>query len=117
MPYADFLRVLQGSTAHVHWTYPLVLSWNLLEAMSAGCAIVASDTAPVREAIRHGETGQLVDFFDPAALAQEVARLCAAPLERDGLGQRARAFAVEHYDLVQHCLPRQIEWVGQLAGI
>ena len=117
VPYADFLRVLQVSTVHVYLTYPFVLSWSLLEAMSAGCAIVASDTAPVREAIRHGETGQLVDFFDPAALAQEVARLCAAPLERERLGQRARAFAVEHYDLVQHCLPRQIEWVGQLAGI
>jgi len=101
---------------HVYLTYPFVLSWSLLEAMSAGCAIVASDTAPVREAIRHGETGQLVDFFNPAALVQEVAGLCAAPLEREQLGQRARAFAVEHYDLAQHCLPKQIEWVEQLAG-
>ena len=39
-----------------------MLSWSLLEAMSAGCAIVASDTAPLREAIRHDETGVLVDF-------------------------------------------------------
>ena len=48
-----------------------MLSWNLLEAMSAGCAIVASDTAPVREAIRHGEIGQLVDFRDIARVGTE----------------------------------------------
>ena len=28
-----------------------------MEAMSAGAAIVASDTAPVREIMRNGETG------------------------------------------------------------
>jgi len=116
VPYADFLRVLQVSTVHVYLTYPFVLSWSLLEAMSAGCAIVASDTAPVREAIRHGETGQLVDFFDPAALTRQVIALCEDPAERARLGAQARAFAVEHYDLEKHCLPRQIAWVAQLAG-
>ncbi len=115
VPYADFLRVLQVSTVHVYLTYPFVLSWSLLEAMSAGCAIVASDTAPVREAIRHSETGQLVDFFDPAALAQQVIALCQDPAERSRLGAQARAFAVAHYDLETRCLPGQIEWVERLA--
>jgi glycosyltransferase involved in cell wall biosynthesis len=116
VPYADFLRVLQVSTVHVYLTYPFVLSWSLLEAMSAGCAIVASDTAPVREAIRHGETGKLVDFFDPAALARQVIALSEDPAERARLGVQARAFAVENYDLETRCLPRQIEWVQRLAG-
>jgi glycosyltransferase involved in cell wall biosynthesis len=75
-----------------------------------------SDTCKVREAIRHGETGQLVDFFDTAALAQQVAALCENPTERARLGAQARAFAVEHYDLETRCLPRQIEWVQGLAG-
>jgi glycosyltransferase involved in cell wall biosynthesis len=114
--YADYLRVLQVSTVHVYLTYPFVLSWSLLEAMSAGCAIVASDTAPVREAIRHGETGQLVDFFEPAALAQQVVALCENPTERVRLGAQARAFAVEHCDLETRCLPRQIEWVRGIAA-
>ncbi len=116
VPYADFVRVLQVSTVHVYLTYPFVLSWSLLEAMSAGCAIVASDTAPVREAIRHGETGQLVDFFDPAALAQQVIDLCDDPAERARLGAAARAFAVEHYDLETRCLPGQMAWVQGLAN-
>ena len=116
VPYVDFLRVLQVSTVHVYLTYPFVLSWSLLEAMSAGCAIVASDTAPVREAIRHGETGQLVDFFDPRALSAQVVSLCENPADRTRLGANARAFAVEHYDLQSRCLPRQMEWVQQLAA-
>jgi hypothetical protein len=116
VPYADYLRVLQVSTVHVYLTYPFVLSWSLLEAMSAGCAIVASDTAPVREAIRHGETRQLVDFFDPAALAHQVIALCEDPAERARLGAQAREFAVENYDLETRCLPQQIEWVQALTS-
>ena len=116
VPYADYLRVLQVSTVHVYLTYPFVLSWSLLEAMSAGCAIVASDTAPVREAIRHGKNGRLVDFFDPAALAHQVAALCEDSAERARLGAQARAFAMENYDLETRCLPRQMAWVQGLAG-
>jgi glycosyltransferase involved in cell wall biosynthesis len=116
VPYADYLRVLQVSTVHVYLTYPFVLSWSLLEAMSAGCAIVASDTAPVREAITDGQTGRLVDFFQPQALAQQVIDLCQDPAERARLGAQARASAVQHYDLHTHCLPQQVAWVHRLAA-
>lgn len=113
--YTDFLRLLQVSTVHVYLTYPFVLSWSLLEAMSAGCAIVASDTAPVREAIHHGHTGLLVDFFKPEDLAQTIAALCEDPVRRLALGRAARDFAVAHYDLAQCCLPKQLAWVAQLG--
>ena len=112
VPYEHFIPLLQLSTVHVYLTYPFVLSWSLLEAMSAGCAIVASDTRPLHEAIRHGETGRLVGFFDRAALVDQVCDLLDHPQDRARLGQAARAFAREHYDLQQTCLPRQMEWVG-----
>ena len=116
IPYPQLLALLQVSTVHVYLTYPFVLSWSLLEAMSAGCAIVASDTAPVREAIVHGRTGRLVDFFDPARLAAETVALLDDPAERARLGRQAREFAVGRYDLQGVCLPRQLAWVGELAG-
>jgi glycosyltransferase involved in cell wall biosynthesis len=115
IPYGQYLCLLQLSTVHVYLTYPFVLSWSLLEAMSVGCAIVASDTAPVREVIRHEETGQLVDFFDVQGLADRVIDLCNAPEQRQRLGAAARAFAIEHYDLDKICLPGQLEWVESLA--
>jgi glycosyltransferase involved in cell wall biosynthesis len=114
LPYQQFIPLLQLSTVHVYLTYPFVLSWSLLEAMSAGCAIVASDTAPLREAIRHNETGLLVDFFDANALAEQVGMLLADTQHRNKLGENARAFARAHYDLNTQCLPGQIAWVEQL---
>ncbi len=116
LPYRHFVPLLQLSTVHVYLTYPFVLSWSLLEAMSAGCAIVASDTAPVREAIAGGETGLLVPFFDTAALADTVCTLAADETARARLGANARAFARATYDLKTICLPAQLAWVTKLAG-
>jgi glycosyltransferase involved in cell wall biosynthesis len=83
--------------------------------MSAGCAIVASDTAPLREAIKHNESGRLVDFFDADGLTQEVCALLDDPAARQHLGSKARAFAQTRYDLQTVCLPRQLQWVLELA--
>jgi glycosyltransferase involved in cell wall biosynthesis len=115
LPYAHFVPLLQLSTVHVYLTYPFVLSWSLLEAMSAGCAIVASNTQPLHEAITHNQTGRLVDFFNPQALADEVCALLSSPAERLQLGQQARAFAQAHYDLRTVCLPGQVAWVNRLG--
>ena len=114
VPYQYFIPLLQLSTVHVYLTYPFVLSWSLLEAMSAGCAIVASDTQPLREAIVHNETGKLVDFFDASALANSVCDLLNNAEERKRLGANARVFAQANYDLQSVCLPRQLSWVEQL---
>ena len=114
--YQHFIPMLQLSTVHVYLTYPFVLSWSLLEAMSVGCAIVASKTQPLREAIRHDETGRLVDFFDAAALTAEVCALLDDPAARTRLGTAAREFAKTTYDLKTVCLPQQLEWVESLSA-
>jgi len=113
--YQHFIPVLQLSTVHIYLTYPFVLSWSLLEAMSVGCAIVASNTQPLHEAVQHDETGRLVDFFDTAGLVGEVCALLDDPDARARLGTNARNFAVAHYDLKTVCLPKQLQWAEQLA--
>lgn len=116
VPYLHFIALLQISSVHVYLTYPFVLSWSLLEAMSVGCAIVASDTQPLHEAITHDETGRLVNFFDIAGLANEVCNLLADAAVRHRLGANARSFAQANYDLKTVCLPRQLAWVEGLAA-
>lgn len=116
IPYESFIPLLQLSTVHIYLTYPFVLSWSLLEAMSVGCAIIASDTQPLHEAIIHDRTGRLVDFFDSTALAKEVCQLLDNTPLRVQLGKNARAFAIKHYDLKTICLPNQLAWVVNQLG-
>lgn len=106
LQYQDYLRVLQVSTCHVYLTYPFVLSWSCLEAMSAGCTLVASNTQPVQEVITHGENGLLVDFFDVAALANQVVQVLQNREKYARLGLHARETILQKYDLVTCCLPR-----------
>lgn len=116
IPHPQFISLLQLSTIHVYLTYPFVLSWSLLEAMSAGCSIVASDTAPLHEVIEHDRTGRLVNFFDAQSLAKEVCSLLSDRGKRDQLGKNAREFARENYDSNSVCLPQQIAWVESLMA-
>jgi glycosyltransferase involved in cell wall biosynthesis len=116
LSYKNFIKVLQVSTVHVYLTYPFVLSWSLLEAMSVGCAIVASKTVPVEEVIEHGINGKLVDFFDKELLTQEIVNLLDNPKLRAELGQVARKTILAKYDLKSICLPAQIAWSNALSN-
>jgi glycosyltransferase involved in cell wall biosynthesis len=107
LPYQQYLAVLQISTVHVYLTYPFVLSWSLLEAMSAGCLIVSSRTPPVQEVMRDGENGHLVDFFDVDGLADQVATALAPENDaiRNRLRANARETAIKRYDMNTVCHP------------
>lgn len=116
VPHQLLHELLRVSACHVYLTYPFVLSWSLLEAMSCGALIVGSDTPPLRDVIRHGENGLLVDFFDGEALARQVAAVLADPAAHQPLRQAARAEVVERFDLQRVCLPQQLALVDRLLG-
>ena len=105
LAYQDYLRALQISSAHVYLTYPFVLSWSLIEAMSAGCAVVGSDTAPVREVIEDGRNGLLVPFFDVPGIADRVIEVLGDRGRYRALRANARQTVLDHYDLDTICLP------------
>ena len=115
LPHEKYISLLQISSVHIYLTYPFVLSWGMLEAMSAGCAIVGSDTEPVREFITHGEDGLLVPFFDGDGLVDSVTQLLENPQRRTELGQKARQKIQYFYDLKSVCLPRMLEWAEGIA--
>jgi len=115
VPYGGFPSIMQVSRVHIYLTYSFVLSWSLLEAMSAGAAIVASDTPPVKETMVDGETGLFVDFFDQVGLVEKTCQLLDDEALREKLGTAARKRIVDHYDLKRTCLPKHLERVDQLA--
>lgn len=114
IPYAKFLQLLQISSAHVYLTYPFVLSWSLIEAMSASAPIVASATDPVKEVIQHDKNGRLFDFFDQDALVAQVCDVLENADVRARLGANARKTAVTRFDLASVCLPKQLDWIETL---
>jgi glycosyltransferase involved in cell wall biosynthesis len=105
--YDVFKQVLQVSDAHVYLTYPFVLSWSMLEAMSTECLVIGSQTQPVEEVIRHGQNGLLVDFFDPDNIAKTVVEAISKPERFKAIRKAARRTVIDRYDLHGVCLPRQ----------
>jgi glycosyltransferase involved in cell wall biosynthesis len=115
IPYPAFVKVLQVSRVHVYLTYPFVLSWSMLEAMSAGCLIVGSATQPVQEVIHHGGNGLLVDFFSPDEIAQRVIEALDDPRSFASVRRNARQTIVDRYDLRNVCLPAHLEILNSLV--
>ena len=114
LPRQDYLKVLQASSAHVYLTVPFVLSWSMMEAMSAGCLVLGSDTEPVRELIEPNENGLLVDFHDVEAIAETLYDALERQDEFKQLRQNARQTIVENYS-TDDIYARKIKLLSGLA--
>lgn len=115
VPYRTYLTVLQISSAHVYLTYPFVLSWSMLEAMSAGCVVIGSKTAPVEEVVRHEGNGLLVDFFSPSEIAERVIDVLREKGAFASMKENARRTAIQNYDLRTVCLPKQLRMLERYS--
>jgi glycosyltransferase involved in cell wall biosynthesis len=116
MEYLRLLNLYQITSAHVYLTYPFVLSWSLLEAMSAGAVVVASATPPVEEVVSDGENGLLFDFFSPGELAEKVVAVLSHPDRMRHLGRNARQSVVARYDLRSTCLPAHLKLISDVSA-
>ncbi len=114
LEYSRFLSLMQISRAHAYLTYPFVLSWSMLEAMSAGALVIGSNTPPVAEVIKHGQNGLLVDFFDVDGWSNMIIDAMARPEHYAGLRVAARETAVKGYDLNSVCLPSMISFLESI---
>jgi glycosyltransferase involved in cell wall biosynthesis len=116
VPVQTLVDILSLSDLHIYLTVPFVLSWSLLDALACGCTVLASHTAPVREVIRDGSNGMLVDFFDVDGLAEKAAAVLRDPHAYRGLGERGIALVHERYAL-DVTLPKLIHWFERsIAG-
>jgi glycosyltransferase involved in cell wall biosynthesis len=115
LAYADYLTLLQISSAHVYLTYPFVLSWSLLEAMSTGCLVIGSDTPPVREVV-NTKNGIIVPFFDFDLLATRVIEALTYPERFASVRKQARQTILDRYDTTRICLPKMMDLVKGLLS-
>jgi len=113
LPYVEYLALLQVSSVHVYLTVPFVLSWSLLEAMSAGCLVVASDVEPVREVLVDEENGLTTDLANPGRIAADILKALEHPRE-PLLRQAARQMILDRYAL-ERCLPAHRSLLERLA--
>lgn len=111
LSYPEYIKLLQVSRCHVYLTYPFVLSWSLLEAMSVGCCVVASDTAPVKEVIQDSFNGILTDFYNIDLLAQKINSALEEPEKYSNIRISARETIIEKYEL-QKLLKEQIDFLN-----
>lgn len=75
-----------------------VLPISLLEALSSGCALVASDAGGNPEIVRHGVNGYVFRKRDVGALARYVIRLLSEPQLRKRMAAQSRRIALKHFD-------------------
>ncbi len=97
----DIAAILASADVFVLPSLSEGLPLALLEAMFAGCPIVASDVGDVADALADGESGVLVQAGDPRALAAAIDGLLRHLERARELGQRARRRAAAEYDVSQ----------------
>lgn len=96
-----------GQTVGVQTSLTEGLSLSLLEMMSAGLAIVATDVGDTSAAIEDGVTGLLIPPGDESALTAALRRVMSDAALRLRLGANARELAVEEFSI--HAMARRAE--------
>jgi glycosyltransferase involved in cell wall biosynthesis len=96
---AAIVSALQCSDALLHPSVDEGLPNVLIEAMSCGVPLVATDCGGVSEALADGVHGFLVPPRDPAALAAALLKLWRSPSLRARMGEAGRATVIARFTL------------------
>lgn len=115
IPADQLCRLFSLSDLHIYLTAPFVLSWSLMDAMACGATIMASNTAPIREMIQHGENGLLFDFFDVDAAVEQACEVLDSAGDFEQLGIRANSLIRSQYSL-EVCLPKMLSLYDTVIG-
>ncbi len=113
LPFNEYVKLLQISSVHVYSTIPFVLSWSVLDAMSVGCCVVASNTQPVLEVIQDNHNGLLFDFYNVNQLVEKIEYALDNKDEMQEIRNNARQTIVDRYSL-KDLLPQHIEYLESM---
>jgi glycosyltransferase involved in cell wall biosynthesis len=99
LPAEKLAEIFSISDLHIYLTVPFILSWSVLNALSCKCVVLASDTAPVKEFITHGENGLLNDFFGVEGFTKQALEVLEDPAAYRPLGAKGRKLIEKSYSL------------------
>lgn len=108
---ADYLSL---GDVHIYLTEPFIASWSMVDAMSCGAVLLASDQTCVREYVVSGQNGLLCDFFDVEELARQAVGVLRDPAAYRPLSEAAQQTVRERYS-VEVALPRLKEYFQRVA--
>lgn len=108
-------EVLAVSDLHIAPSRSYPVARSLLEAMAAGCVVLASDTDPHHEVVAPGRTGLLVDGRDMDGLTRQALAVLADLAAYRPLGDAASVMVRERYSQ-DVCLPRLAERFSALVA-
>lgn len=116
LPRPYYRDVLLASSVHVYVTAPFVLSWSMLEAMSAGCAIVGSNVEPMHEiAEKAPDALSLVDMRDRRALADAIIETLENKEKNATMRRAARDLIVREY-AAESLYEQKRKWLESLVA-
>ncbi|HZZ26620.1 MAG TPA: glycosyltransferase family 4 protein [Pirellulales bacterium] len=96
----DVPRLMRCCQVLLHPSFFEGLPVTVLEAMSAGLPVVASDIPGIRaEVIESGHSGFLHSVNEPLAMAQSISQLLLNPALAAKIGQTGRTIVENHFSL------------------
>ncbi len=107
-------EILAASDLHVYPSRPYPVSRSLIEAMAAGCVVLAWDTDAIREFITHSQTGLLAPSHDLDAAVKLARAALDDPTGYRPLGDAAATLVRNQY-AQDVTLPKLAEFFNQLA--
>jgi glycosyltransferase involved in cell wall biosynthesis len=116
VPVQSLVELYSLGDLHLYWTVPFVLSWSLMDALSCGCTVLASNTAPVAEMIADGENGLLCDFHDVEAFAAKAVEVLENPRCFHPLGTEAARRIEANYSM-SAILPKLVGLYSQVVSL
>lgn len=111
----DVENLLSFAELVVHPSHEEGFSNAVIEAMSAGKAVVACDVGGNGEAIVDGETGLLVPARDPAAMATAIERLLTDRKRSSAMGRAGRARVEANFG-VDRMIDEFVAWYDDLVA-
>lgn len=115
VPEHDLAQILSLGDLHIYLTEPFIASWSLVDAMSCGAVVLASDQNCVREYIRPGENGLLKGFFDVEGLAAQAVDVLKDPAAFKPLSIAAQETVQQKYS-VDVAMPKLKAFFEQVAA-